>query len=400
MFIPVHIPTTLFMSCASSLDRVLNIADLRALARRRVPAFALAYLEGGADDEQSLAWNRQVFERWRFVPDTLIGAAQPDLKTTLLGVPSALPLIVAPTGFNGMLRHQADILIARAAQAADIPFTLSTVSSASLEDIAQQAPGGRFWFQLYVLRDRGITRDLLARAQAAGCETLVVTTDCAHFGNRESERRFFRAPMKLTLPAMLNVAGHPAWTLDVIGGSRGVPGFGNLAPYLSPEARKSGRGAAFIASELDPTLSWDDLAALREQWPGKLVVKGILHANDARRAKTLGADGIVLTNHGGRQLDSVISPMETLAEVADACAGDLDIYIDSGFRRGTDVAKALALGARAVLLGRPLLYGVAAAGQPGVAKAIEIVRSELVRSLGLLGITQASQLTRTHLRAA
>ena len=400
MVIPVHIPTTLFMSCASSLDRVLNIADLRALARRRVPAFALAYLEGGADDEQSLAWNRQVFERWRFVPDTLIGAAQPDLKTTLLGVPSALPLIVAPTGFNGMLRHQADILIARAAQAADIPFTLSTVSSASLEDIAQQVPGGRFWFQLYVLRDRGITRDLLARAQAAGCETLIVTTDCAHFGNRESERRFFRAPMKLTLPAMLNVAGHPAWTLDVIGGSRGVPGFGNLAPYLSPEARKSGRGAAFIASELDPTLSWDDLAALREQWPGKLVVKGILHANDARRAKALGADGIVLTNHGGRQLDSVISPMETLAEVADACASDLDIYIDSGFRRGTDVAKALALGARAVLLGRPLLYGVAAAGQPGVAKAIEIVRSELVRSLGLLGITQASQLTRTHLRAA
>ena len=156
------------------------------------------------------------------------------LTTPLLGASSALPLIVAPTGFNGMLRHQADILIARAAQAADIPFTLSTVSSASLEDIAQQAPSGRFWFQLYVLRDRGITRDLLARAQAAGCETLIVTTDCAHFGNRESERRFFRAPMKLTLPAMLNVAGHPAWTLDVIGGSRGVPGFGNLAPYLSP----------------------------------------------------------------------------------------------------------------------------------------------------------------------
>ena len=384
-----------------ALNRALNIADLRALAHRRVPAFALAYLEGGADDEQSLLWNREVFERWRFLPDTLIGAAQPELTTPLLGTPSALPLIVAPTGFNGMLRHQADIHLARAAQAAGIPFTLSTVSSASLEDIARHAPGGRFWFQLYVLRDRGITRDLLARAKTAGCETLVVTTDCAHFGNRESERRFFRAPMKLTLPAMLNVAAHPAWTLDVIGGSkgnRGVPGFGNLAPYLSPEARKSGRGASFIASELDPTLSWSDLATLREAWPGKLVIKGILHAADARRALALGADGIVLTNHGGRQLDSVISPMETLADIADACAGDLDIYIDSGFRRGTDVAKALALGARAVMLGRPLLYGVAAAGQPGVAKAIDILRSELVRTLGLQGVPRVNELTRTHLR--
>ena len=398
-FIPIASP----MSCVSSLNRALSIADLHALARRRVPAFALAYLEGGADDERTLAWNRQIFERWRFLPDTLIGAATPDLTTPLLGQPAALPLIVAPTGFNGMLRHEADILLARAAHAAGIPFTLSTVASASLEDIARHAPGGRLWFQLYVLRDRGITRDLLARAQAAGCETLVVTTDCAHFGNRESERRFFRAPMKLTLPAMLDVACHPGWTLDVIGGSkgnRGVPGFGNLAPYLSPEARKRGRGAAFIASELDPTLSWDDLRMLREAWPGKLVVKGILHARDARHALALGADGIVLTNHGGRQLDGAISPMETLAEIADACGDVLDIYIDGGFRRGTEVAKALSLGARAVMLGRPLLYGVAAAGQPGVAKALDLLRSELTRTLGLLGVPRTGDLGRRHLHPA
>jgi (S)-mandelate dehydrogenase len=380
----------------SRLAQALNIEDLRRLARRHVPAFALAYLEGGAEDQRSLEWNRRLFERWRFVPDTLVNAEQRTLATTILGRPSALPLIVAPTGFNGMLRHQADILLARAAAQAGIPFTLSTMASASIEAVAAQAPGVDLWFQLYMLKDRGITLDLLRRARDVGCKTLVFTTDCVHFGNRESERRHFRAPMKLTLPAMLETATHPAWFLDVVGRGRGVPGFGNLVSYFSAEER--GRGANYVATKLDLGLSWDDLRFLRERWEGQLVVKGILHAADACQAVALGADAIVLTNHGGRQLDGSISPLEVLEEIRAACDSALDIFIDSGFRRGTDVAKALALGASAVMLGRPLLYGAAAGGAAGIEKALNIISSELDRTLAQLGVTSVTGLSRRYLR--
>ena len=267
----------------------------------------------------------------------------------------------------------------------------------SVQEIAREAAGVRFWFQLYMLKDRGITRDLLKRAEAAGCEALVFTTDCVHFGNRESERRHFRAPMKLTLRSALNTACHPAWALDVIGRGRGVPGFGNLAGYFSEEDRASGRGAAFIVTRLDSGINWDDLRFLREHWHGKLVVKGILHAADARQASALGADAIVLTNHGGRQLDGTISPMEALEDIRSACA-DLEILIDSGFRRGTDIAKALALGANAVMIGRALLYGAAAASRPGIDKALGILGSELDRTLGQLGVTSISGLERRHLK--
>ena len=192
------------MTSHSRLAKALNIDDLRQLAHRRVPRFALGYLESGAEDQATLHRNRRIFDRWRFVPDTLIDASQRSLETGILGQPASLPLIVAPTGFNGMLCHQADILLAQAARDAGIPFTLSTMSSASIEEIAQAAKGGRFWFQLYMLKDRDIARDLLKRAENAGCEALVFTTDCVHFGNRESERRFFRAPMKLTAGSMLD----------------------------------------------------------------------------------------------------------------------------------------------------------------------------------------------------
>ena len=385
------------MAICSRLDKALNIEDLRRLAHRRVPGFALAYLESGAEDHTTLNANRRVFDRWRFVPDTLVDASQRSLQTTILGAPARMPLIVAPTGFNGMLCHQADILLAQAARDAGIPFTLSTMSSMSIEEIAREAAGVRFWFQLYMLKDRGITRDLLKRAEAAGCEALVFTTDCVHFGNRESERRHFRAPMKLTFRSTLNTACHPAWALDVIGRGRGVPGFGNLAGYFSEEDRASGRGAAFIVTRLDSGINWDDLRFLREHWHGKLVVKGILHAADARQASALGADAIVLTNHGGRQLDGTISPMEALEDIRSACA-DLEILIDSGFRRGTDIAKALALGANAVMIGRALLYGAAAASRLGIDKALGILGSELDRTLGQLGVTSISGLERRHLK--
>ena len=382
----------------SRLAKIINIEDLRQITQKRVPGFALAYLEGGAEDHATLRWNRQVFEGWRFVPDTLVNAENRTLETEILGTRTKFPLIVAPTGFNGMLRHRADILLAQAARQAGIPFTLSTMSSASIEDVARGAEGVELWFQLYMLKDRGITLDLLRRAREAGCKTLVFTTDCVHFGNRESERRHFRAPMKLTLPAMLDTALHPAWFFDVIGRGCGVPGFGNLAPYFASEESKNGRGANFVASKLDLALDWDDLRFLRENWQGKLVIKGILHARDAKLAADIGADAVVLTNHGGRQLDGSISPMEALEDVRASCDSKLEIFIDSGFRRGTDIAKALALGANAVMLGRPLLYGVAAAGLPGVEKALGMITSELDRTLAQLGVSSLSMLNSRHLQ--
>lgn len=385
------------MTLSACLNKALNIEDLRQLAHRRMPGFALAYLESGAEDHGTLNWNRRVFERWRFVPDTLIDASRRSLETTILGQAAAMPLIVAPTGFNGMLCHRADVLLAQAARDAGIPFTLSTMSSASIEEIAHEAPGARFWFQLYMLDDRDITRDLLKRAEVAGCEALVFTTDCVHFGNRESERRFFRAPMKLSLRSMLDTACHPRWVVDVIGRGRGVPGFGNLVGCFSADDRAKGRGAAFIASRLDPGIDWDDLRFIREHWRGKLVVKGILHARDAQKAAELGADAIVLTNHGGRQLDGTISPMEALEGVRAAC-DDLEIFIDSGFRRGTDIAKALALGADAVMVGRSLLYGAAAAKRAGIDKALGILRNELDRTVGQLGVRSVAGLERRHLQ--
>ena len=381
----------------SRFERALNIEDLRRLAARRLPAFALAYLESGADDHVSLHWNRRVFDQWRFVPDTLRDVEQRDLSTDILGARAQLPLIVAPTGFNGMLCHQADILLARAARSAGMPFTLSTMSSVSIEDVAREAAGTRLWFQLYMLKDREITLDLLRRAEAAGYEALVFTTDCAHFGNRESERRFFRAPMKLTVPAMFDAAWHPRWFFEVIAQGRGVPGFGNLARYFSEADQASGRGASFIVSRLDQSINWNDLAFLRAHWRGKLLVKGVLHPQDALQAVRLGADGVVLTNHGGRQLDACVSPMEVVEAVRAACGPASAVIIDSGFRRGTDVAKALALGADAVMIGRPLLYGAAAAGQAGIDRAVTIIVSEFERTLGQLGVKSPAELARRHL---
>ncbi len=383
----------------SKLDSVLNIEDLRRLAHRRVPRFAMAYVEAGAEDHFTLRCNRRVFERWQFVPDILIDAEKRSLSTEILGAPAGRPFIVAPTGFNGMLYHQADILLAQAAAQAGIPFTLSTMSNTAMEEVTRAVPAARFWYQLYMFKDAGINTDLVRRAAAVGSEALVFTVDCQHFGNRESERRFFRGPMKLSLQSMLNAARHPAWAMNVVGGARGVPGFGNLAGYF-PDEERSERGSRFVAEKLHMGLRWSDLEWLRVRWSKKLVVKGILTAADAQHAIRLGADAIVLSNHGGRQLDGCLSPIDVLEEIRLACGDQAEIFIDSGFRRGTDIAKALALGADAVMLGRPLLYGAGAAGRAGIEKALTILTAELDRTLAQLGVCAVSALEKRFLRRA
>ncbi|UEM19056.1 alpha-hydroxy-acid oxidizing protein [Skermanella mucosa] len=376
--------------------RAQNIDELRAVARRRVPNFCFEYVEGGADDEVTLRRNRSVFEEIGFVPRTLVDVSARGQTVDLFGKPSAAPFLIGPTGFSGLLAREGDLALARAAAAAGIPFVLSNASTMRLEEVADRA-GGRLWMQLYLYRTRAFAAKLVERAKAAGLEALVVTTDSAIFGNREWDRRNYARPLKLNLRNTIDVALHPRWILDVLV-PNGVPRFANLGDLLPP-GQDSVRGAASaIAKELDPSLDWADIRWLRDLWPGKLIVKGVMTAEDAALAADCGADGIVLSNHGGRQLDGAVSTMEVLPEVAAEVGGRLTVMLDGGFRRGSDIVKARALGADAVLLGRATTYGLAAGGEAGVAHAIDILKTEVDRVVGLLGCADLSQLDTSFLR--
>ena len=379
----------------SGLSRAFNIADLRELARRRVPGFAFEYVEGGAEDESTLRGNRAAFERLRFVPQTLIDTSSRQQHCQLLAQSANAPLVIAPTGLNGLLCPDADLALARAAAKFGVPFTLSTVSTTRLEELATRA-GGRLWMQLYVMKDRAIAQDIMQRAGAAGYEALVFTTDANVFGNREWDQRGYRRPGHPTLRVAFDTARHPRWIARVLL-HHGMPRFRNLEAYLPPGLTPMG-ASTVIPRLFDATICWNDIAWIRDHWHGKLLLKGILSVTDAERAASLGVDGIVISNHGGRQLDSCIAPIEVLAEIAMAVGKRLTIVIDSGFRRGTDVVKALSLGADAVMLGRATLYGLIAAGQPGVERALTILTSEIDRVLGQLGCNSLAELNSSFVR--
>src|SRR6185312_10575862 len=372
------------------LTRALNIADLREVARRRIPHFVFEYVEGGAEDENTLRCNRRAFEDLSFIPQTLVDTTARNHKIELFGRPSAAPLVVAPTGMSGMIYPQADIALARAAASVGIPFCLSTVSTTRLEDVAASA-GGRLWMQLYVMRDRAVAEDIMRRADAAGFEALVFTTDANVFGSREWDRRSYRAPGKPTLRAMLDTLRHPRWMWDVLI-REGMPRFRNFESFLPPGGATAVGGSTIIPKMFAPSITWDDIAWIRRHWQRKLIIKGVLSVADAQRAANLGCDGIVLTNHGGRQLDSCVAPIQVLPEIVEAVGNRMTIIVDSGFRRGTDIAKALALGAHAVMIARATLYGVAADGERGVRLALDILLSELDRVLGQLGVRSISEL--------
>ncbi len=380
------------------LSAALNIADLREVARRSVPGFAFEYVEGGAEDEATLGRNREVFATLRFLPPTLIDTEGRSLATELLGAPCSAPLAIAPTGLNGMLHPDGDIALARAAAAAGIPYTLSTVSTTLLEDVARQA-GGRLWMQLYVMRNRAIAENIMHRAAASGYEALLFTSDANVFGSREWDKRNYRSPGHPRLRAAIDTLRHPRWLTQVLL-RRGIPRFRNIETFLPPGAASAVGGSTIIPQMFAPTITWDDIAWIRDHWPRKLLIKGVLSVADARRAAQLGCDGVVLTNHGGRQLDYCVAPVEMLPEIAAEVGGRMTVLIDSGFRRGTDVAKALALGADAVMIGRATLYGLAAAGEPGVRRAIEMFTVELDRVLGQLGCRSVSDLGPHLLRAS
>ena len=378
-----------------SVARALNIADLRAIARRRVPGFVFEYVESGAEDEVTLTGNCSELGRLRLIPQTLVNTSGRHLRSTILGRAANAPLVIAPTGLNGLLHADGDVTLARAAAKLGIPYTLSTVSTTRLEEVASRA-GGRLWMQLYVVKDRAIGREIMQRAAAAGYEALVFTTDANVFGNREWDQRSYRRPGKPTLRASLDALRHPRWLWEVMV-RHGMPRFRNLEPFVP--ANLTPMGASTVIPRLfDATISWDDIGWIREHWQGKLLLKGVLNAADAERAAALGADGIVVSNHGGRQLDYCVAAIEVLAEIKAAVGTRLAVLVDGGFRRGTDVVKALALGAEAVLLGRATLYGLIAGGAAGVDRALTILTTEIDRVLGQLGCNDVTELGPQNVR--
>ncbi len=370
-----------------NLKKALSIEDLRAMARKRVPRFVFDYVDGGSEDEVTLNANRESFKRLRFRPRTLVDVSQRNLGTTILGGPSALPVIAGPVGLLGLSWRHGDLEMARAAAAAGVPYGVSTVSMHSLEDIAREA-GGRLWFQCYVFRERAVTEALIRRASTAGYEALIVTSDFAVSGKRERDLRSGLLPAtKLTLPTKLDILMHPRWLMTV---ASQRPRFVNVERELG-----AGRDAAsFLPLNMfDPALDWDDFRRFRDLWKGKLLLKGVLRVDDAARAVDCGADGVVLSNHGGRQLDGVISGMDVLPDVVREIRGRASIIVDGGVRRGSDIAKALASGAEAVILGRAVNYGLAAGGAAGVTRALDILSDEFDRTLALNGCRSSADLS-------
>ncbi len=363
--------------------RTLSIEELHLVARRCVPNFALEYVEGGSETERTLQWNSEALDSIRLVPSTLVDTSSRHLRTNLFGQEINAPLLIAPTGLNGMLSNRGDIALARAAEKLGIPFNLSTLSNARLEDVATEV-GGRLWMQLYVMSDRELTRNIISRADKAGYEALVFTSDANVFGYREWDQRNYRKPAKLNLRNMIDVARHPKWLLDVLI-PHGVPRFENIIDFMPPEGRTAQGGVAFVPKLFDAKISWEDVEWLRELWPRKLILKGVLNVADAKRAARSGCDGIVVSNHGGRQLDSAVSTIEVLPDIAQAVGDQMTVLIDSGFYRGTDIVKAVAMGADAVMIGRATLFGLAAGGEAGVSHALSILTSEIDRVLGQTG---------------
>lgn len=363
------------------LSAACSIEDLRRLARRRLPRGVFDFFDGGADDEITLRANREGFERLRLRPRVLVDVQQPDLSTAIAGTAAAAPLVIAPTGAIGAGWPGADVAIARVAARLGIPYTLSTTATSSIEQVA--AVGGRRWFQLYVLRDSAFTQGLLQRAHGAGYEALVVTLDLATGGQRERDlRNRFTVPLRPNWRTLCDFASHPGWCLQML--RHGPPRFQNLVGFEgSSDPRAS--IAVKVGQGLDAAFDWDALQRLRDRWPGHFMVKGISRGDDADRLAALGVDAIWVSNHGGRQLDGAVASVDALPEVVAAVRGRVPVLLDSGVRRGTDVLKALALGAQAVAIGRATLYGAAVAGEAGAERALQILRDELRRAMQLSG---------------
>jgi L-lactate dehydrogenase (cytochrome) len=373
------------------------IEDLRQTARRKVPGAFFEYAEGGSYAEETLRANRADLERIKLRQRILIDVDHRSTATTILGEPASLPLALAPIGLCGMQYGDGEILACRAAQAAGIPFTLSTMSICSIEDVAASVDEA-FWFQLYVMKDRGFIRSLIERAKAAKCSALVLTVDLQILGQRHRDiKNGMTVPPELRLGNLIDIATKPGWALSVLRGKRKT--FGNIAGHIKGMENVNVL-SQWISGQFDPALSWKDIEWIAGLWNGKLILKGILDVEDARMAAKSGAVALVVSNHGGRQLDGAPSSISMLPRIADAVGSDIEVLFDGGIRSGQDLFRALALGAHACLSGRAYIYGLGAGAQAGVARAIEIIRNELDVTMALTGVKNVGKIDRGNISVA
>jgi L-lactate dehydrogenase (cytochrome) len=374
-----------------TLRNVTSIDDLRLMAKRRVPRAFFEYADCGSYNEETLRANRADLEKLQLRQRVFIDVDKRQLDTTMVGEPVSMPVVLAPTGLTGMQHGDGEILACKAAHEAGLQFTLSTMSICSIEDVAA-ATSKPFWFQLYVMRDRGFARSLIERAIAAKCSALMLTADLQIQGQRHRDiKNGLTVPPKIKLANVIDIMSKPAWAMSVLMGKRKT--FGNLEGRIPGMSGIKSLGQ-WTASQFDPTLSWKDVEWIRDIWPGKLIIKGILDLEDARLATKTGAQSIVVSNHGGRQLDGAPSSISALPRIVDAVGSEIEVLFDGGVRSGQDVLRALALGAKGCLIGRAFLYGLGAGGQAGVRTAIEVIRKELDVSMALTGTSRVDQIGR------
>jgi L-lactate dehydrogenase (cytochrome) len=370
----------------------VTAGDYRRLAEKRLPRFLFDYIDGGAGDEQSMRANLNDFFQIKLKQRVMRDVSDVDTGTRLFGQDLAIPLILAPVGLAGMMGRRGEVQGARGAATAGVPFTTSTVGICSIEEV-NAAIATPAWFQLYMLRDRGLVQDLLVSAQASGCTTLVFTVDLAVTGPRHRDTRngMLGGELKGRLAKAWQIMTRPRWVLNV--GLRGKPHvFGNLKEAVSGVEDLAGF-KAFIDSQFDPSVTWADIAWLRSQWQGNIIIKGVMSAEDACAAADAGANGVIVSNHGGRQLEGVASSISMLPEVVAGAGDRLDVLLDGGVRNGTDVVRALALGAKAVMIGRPWVWAMAARGESGVAGLLHVFQQEIARSMALMGVTRIAEIT-------
>lgn len=372
------------------LARAHTVADIRAIARRRTPRPVFDYTDGGAEEESSMRRAREAFDRVEFIPRVLRDVSSVDTSTELLGERAALPLVFAPTGFTRLMHTDGEVAVARVAAELGVPCSLSTLGTTSIEDLAAAAPKVRRWFQLYVWRDRGASQELIDRALAAGYEALLLTVDVPVAGARLRDvRNGFTIPPSLAGKAMLDIALKPAWWLNFL----------TTEPVTFASLRSWDATVAELINQVfDPALNFDDLAWLRSAWPKRLLVKGVQCVDDAKAVVDLGVDGLVISNHGGRQLDRAPVPLELLPGIVDAVGDRAEVYMDGGVRSGSDIVAAVAFGAKACLIGRAYLYGLMAGGHRGVQRVADILSTEVRRTMQLLGVNTISELNRDYIR--
>ncbi len=368
-----------------SISRAYNIEDIRGLAQRRLPRFIFDYLDGGADDEYTRRENSSSFNTLSLIQRVLVDVESVDTSTTILGMPCSVPFVLSSTGASRFFHTDGELAVARAAAKKNVIYGVSSSAMTSLEEVASEIDGPRF-FQAYVFKDRSVTSDYVKRCKAAKIGAMFLTVDCATAGNRERDlRNQIAIPPKPTPRILWHLLNAPGWTWDYLTN----PGwrFPNVESYVDESTKENfGSVAEWFADQLDRSFTWDDAAALCSEWGGPFVIKGITSVEDAKRAAQIGATGIVVSNHGGRQLDHAPTPLEVLPEIVEAVGDAVEVLVDSGFRRGTDIIKALALGAKGVLIGKAYLYGLGAGGEAGVSRVIDILQGELQRNMTLMGL--------------